>query len=486
MKNIWLFMAVLFCFLPLVSQDHVKSDDFTGQALRVEIYMTGDAKSETITVGQMVIDPLWAGPANAPVSPFDQGAYIVSFYDSADNRLLFRRCFDCQFSEYKTTDPALQGIAKTYQHSLVIPCPKRPGKLVLEQRDRMQKRHIILERVIDPGDYHILRRSDSKETVFTLLESGDVQGKVDLLFIAEGYSESDRDKFQQDAERFTRTLFSIEPYSNHKNDFNVRALFSPSVDSGVDEPREGVYRETTLDSSFNALDLDRYLLTEAGHRLRRLAGAVPYDTLVILVNSKRYGGGGIFNDYSINTVDNELSPLVFLHEFGHNFAGLADEYYSSSVAYNEFYPKGLEPLEPNITAMLDPAELKWKDLLSPNVALPTPWGKAEREALQKQMWDLRMKQYEELKAVQGDPQKENSIKARYKKNLEKLGKKLKRIETKYASADELVGAFEGAGYSSEGLYRPMTHCLMFSNQKTRFCRVCRQAIEKTIEYFCGR
>lgn len=475
MKPFGQLTILLFCLSSLFTPLQGLADDFSDQSLRIEIYMTGDAKSEVITIGAMVIDPQWAGPADTPVSPFDQGAYIVSFYDSADKRLLFRRCFDCQFSEYKTTDPALQGIAKTYSHSLVIPCPKRPGKLVLEQRDRMQKRHTVLERAVDPADYHIIRRSAVKETIFTLQENGESRGKVDLLYIAEGYTESEREKFQRDAERFTQTLFSIEPYSSHKNDFNIRAVFSPSPESGVDEPRKGIYRETTLDSSFNALDLDRYLLTEAGHQLRRLAGAAPYDTLVILVNSERYGGGGIFNDYSINTVDNSLSPLVFLHEFGHNFAGLADEYYSSSVAYNEFYPKGLEPLEPNITALLDPTSLKWRELLSPGVPLPTPWGKGERESLQKQIRDLYQKQPEGHKTARGD-----------QKKIEKLRKKLKKIEAKYAYTDEIVGAFEGAGYASEGLYRPMTHCLMFSNQKFRFCRVCQHAIVKTIDYYCGR
>ncbi len=187
----------------------------------------------------------------------------------------------------------------------------------------------------------------------------------------------------------TEFLFSIEPYKSLKDRFNVRAVFRPSPEKGVDEPRQRAYRKTALNASFNAFDLDRYLLIEEDHRMHEIAGQVPYDALIVLVDSKRYGGGSIAFDYCVSTVDHARSPEVFVHELGHSFGGLADEYYQSEVSYNDFYPKGIEPLEPNITALLDPAHVKWQDLLSPGIGVPTEYGKDRTEALQAELRETR-------------------------------------------------------------------------------------------------
>ncbi len=178
--------------------------------------------------------------------------------------------------------------------------------------------------------------------------------------MAEGYTAGDKDKFKADVGRMTEFLFSIEPYRALKDRFNVRAVFRPSPEKGMDEPRQRAYRKTVLNASFNAFDLDRYMLIEEDHRMHEIAGQVPYDALIVLVDSKRYGGGSIAFDYCVTTVDHPRSLEVFVHELGHSFGGLADEYYQSEVSYNDFYPKGIEPLEPNITALLDPANVKWK------------------------------------------------------------------------------------------------------------------------------
>ena len=177
--------------------------------------------------------------------------------------------------------------------------------------------------------------------------------------MAEGYTAEDKDKFTADVDRFTGWMFEIDPYRGAKGKFNVTGIMRPSPEPAMDEPRQNVFKKTLLNASFNAFDLDRYMLIEDGHRLREVAAEVPYDAIVVMVNSKRYGGGGIYNDYCVTTVDNERSKAVFVHEFGHSFAGLADEYYASDVSYNDFYPKGVEPLEPNITALLDPHHVKW-------------------------------------------------------------------------------------------------------------------------------
>jgi len=219
--------------------------------------------------------------------------------------------------------------------------------------------------------------------------------------------------------------------------------------------------------------------------LRDIAAHVPYDALVIMVNHSRYGGGGIYNFFCTFTAHNQWSEYLLLHEFGHSFSGLADEYYSSSTAYNDFYPPGIEPTEPNITALLDPTNLKWKQLLTQGIEIPTPWNKKEYDRIdsiyQKRRRELndiitRLKKEHAPESQINAAQEEASAHSR--KFASKMDNFLKK--SKYAGK---VGAFEGAGYSSKGLYRPMLDCIMFSKGKKPYCKVCEQAIIKIIEQY---
>jgi hypothetical protein len=244
-----------------------------------------------------------------------------------------------------------------------------------------------------------------------------------------------------------------------------------------------------LSASFNAFDLDRYMLIEDDHLMHDIAGQVPYDVLVVLVNSPRYGGGSIALDYCVTTVDHPASPQVFVHELGHSFAYLADEYYQSEVSYNDFYPKGVEPLEPNITALLDPANVKWKDLLSPGIAIPTEYGKDRIEALQAEIREGRGARAKALEAAKkrGAPDKEiKAIEAKFQASGDALAAKIEAVRKEYASLVDKVGVFEGAGYASKGLYRSMIYCLMIVNPKNEFCRVCQRAIARMIDFVSGR
>jgi hypothetical protein len=204
------------------------------------------------------------------------------------------------------------------------------------------------------------------------------------------------------------------------------------------------------------------------------------------VNSKRYGGGGIYNDYCVTTVDNAASKQVFVHEFGHSFAGLADEYYMSEVAYNDFYPKGVEPLEPNITALLDPSHVKWQALLSPGITIPTEYGKEKIESLQEERHKMREALRKDIEAAKLNNAPEKKIKAleeKYGKMAKETEQKIQAVRSQYSHLYDKVGVFEGAGYSSKGLYRPMVYCLMINSPKNEFCLVCRQAISRMIEYY---
>ncbi len=463
---------------------------FLDKALRVDLYQSGDAKSETITIHQIVEEALWPESKAGLIPPFDYGRYVCRIYDAASNRLVFSRGFDTMFAEYKTTSPALAGTVRVFERSVRFPLPKRPVLFVVEQRDKRNLFHPVLDKIIDPADYHIVREKPATaDWIYEALITGDPHDRVDFVFLAEGYLAGDRDKFKSDVDRMTAALFAIEPYKSMKDLFNVRAVFRASADRGMDEPRQRSYKKTLLSASFNAFDLDRYMLIEEDHLMHDIAAEVPYDVLAVLVNSPRYGGGSIALDYCVTTVDHPVSAQVFVHELGHSFAYLADEYYQSEVSYNDFYPKGVEPLEPNITALLDPAHMKWADLLSPGIAVPTEYGKDRIESLQAGLRDNRAALGQALDAAKkkGASDKEiKDIEARFKTAGEAFNAKIAAVRAEYAPLVDKVGVFEGAGYSAKGLYRPMIYCIMIGNPKNEFCRVCQRAIARMIEFVSGR
>jgi IgA Peptidase M64/Peptidase M64 N-terminus len=459
---------------------------FLDKALRVDFFQSGDAKSETLTIHRIAEEPLWPESKAGLVPPFDYGRYVLRIYDAASNRLIFSRGFDTMFAEYKTTSPALAGTVRVFERSLRIPLPKRPVLLVVEQRDKRTLLHPVFTQMIDPADYHILREKPAaSDWTYEVRVAGDPHDKVDFVFLAEGYTAADRDKFKADVDRMTAALFAVEPYKSMQDSFNVRAVFRPSAERGMDEPRQRAYKKTVLNASFNAFDLDRYMLIEEDHLMHEMAAQVPYDVLAVLVNSARYGGGSIGLDYCVTTVDHPASPQVFVHELGHSFAYLADEYYQSEVSYNDFYPKGVEPLEPNITALLDPAHVKWQDLLSPGIGVPTEYGKDRVEALQGELREnraARAKALEEAKKKAASATEVRNLEAKYKAAEDALGKRIAAIRAEYAPLEDKVGVFEGAGYASKGLYRSMIYCIMIGNPKNEFCRVCQAAIGRMIDF----
>jgi hypothetical protein len=460
---------------------------FLDKTLRIDLYQTGDANDESVTVHQVYEEGLWPESKSGLLPPFEYGRYVLKLYDVASNRLVFERGFDTMFAEYKTTSPALAGTKRVFQRSVRVPLPKRPVLFVVEKRDKRHLLQPLFSQVIDPSDYHIIREQPAAgDWVYEVQVNGDPHDKVDLVFVAEGYTAEDKDKFKADVDRMAAFLFTVEPYKSLKERFNIRAVFRPSPERGMDEPRQRIYKKTVLNASFNAFDLDRYMLIEDDHRMHEIAGQVPYDAIIVLVDSKRYGGGSIGLDYCVTTVDNPRSPEVFVHELGHSFAYLADEYYQSEVSYNDFYPKGVEPLEANITALLDPADVKWKDLLSPGIGVPTEYGKDKAEALQAERRasrEARMNDIEKAKKSAAPEKELKRVEEKYKAADAALAAKMDAVRKEYASLNDKVGVFEGAGYASKGLYRSQVYCIMIGNPKNEFCRVCQKAIGRMIDFY---
>jgi len=483
----------VFCLLLLAAStvlggNTIRFNDwFLDRAMRIDFYLAGDAKDEIATIDRIRQEGLWPENPEHTIVPFENGKYTIKVYDVASNSLMYSRGFDCMFGEYRTTKPALKGAKRVYERSVRIPFPRYPFWLVLESRDRNNLSHPLFTEKIDPADVQIIKENpDAHDDVFSALKSGDPHRCVDLVFLAEGYTKNEEDKFKNDVDRFTGYLFDVEPYKTNRGKFNVNGVFRSSPESAMDEPRQGIFKRTILNASFNAFGLDRYMLTEENERIREIAAQVPYDAVVILVNSTRYGGGGMYNDYCITTTDHPSSKGVFVHEFGHSFAGLADEYYTSDVAYVDFYPKGVEPLEPNITALLDSTRVKWRDLISPGVRIPTEYGKAKLDSLQELKTRSTEASKTETAAAQRRGETEKKIKTieeKYQKKSRAIEEQIQAVRAQYADLSDKVGVFEGAGYSSKGLYRPMAYCVMIYNPKGEFCRVCRRAIERMIEYY---
>ncbi|HNY02117.1 MAG TPA: M64 family metallopeptidase [Bacteroidales bacterium] len=400
---------------------------FEAKTLRVDYLLAGDSRNEEAFFLSMKEEPYWGGPTKNLKDPFGYGSYRYLAYDSATSLLLFSRGFNSLFQEWKGTDEAKK-MKRAYAMTAVMPFPKNTIRFVIEKRQYETDMFVpIFERYINPTDYFISRESIVPYKVTKFVDSGDPADHVDIAFIAEGYTTLEMEKFLADAKRISNYFLSVAPYSEMKDRINFYAIESPSQEAGVTIPGKDIFVNTNVHSSFYTFNMDRYLTTSDTKSIYDIAANAPYDVMFVLVNSKRYGGGGFYNHYGQSTVDHELSNIVAIHEFGHQFAGLADEYYAAEVTYSDFYNLKFEPWEPNITTNVD-FKSKWASLVNPGTPIPTP-----RE--------------EKFKAV--------------------------------------TGMFEGGGYLSKGIYSPMMDCRMKSNEAPGFCPVCQEAIRKMILFYCN-
>lgn len=490
MRKYYVFFVTLCLMafsMTLFGQQRFSFDDFfLDKTMRIDYYHIGDRNTEIITIDQIYESGPWAGSKNNLIDPFNNGKYYIKIFDESGENLIYSRGFNSYFGEYQTTSAAGKGIKRTYHESALIPFPKQKIKFTVQVRDANNKPGDVFSTVIDPNAIGIIKtNADPDVKIFNVLNNGPAGNKVDLAIIAEGYTADQTEKVKQDLEHFSSVFFELQPYKKHKSDFNIYGVFKPSAQAGCDEPTHNVYKNTSAGATFNSLGSPRYLLTEDNKSLRDIAGHVPYDAILIMVNHKRYGGGGIYNFYLTFTTDNNWRDYVFIHEFGHSFTGLADEYYSSATAYESFYPEGLEPVEANITALTEPENLKWKSLVAEDTPVPTPWNKETYDAIDREYQQRRQELNAKIAQLIRDNAPQTEI-DRAEQQAADLSKSTAEKLDALLRNDQYwnrVGAFEGAGYMSEGLYRPMLDCIMFSKGKKPFCRVCRQAIENMIKYY---
>jgi len=461
-----IILALMICGTFSFAGDSTYDRFFTGRTMRVDLIHTGTADEEIYSLDQILAEGEWPGSPNALLDTLNLGKYLFKVYDTATNRLVFSRGFCTVFGEWQTTPEAKSGVRRSMHETVRFPFPREKVQLCIASRDRDNVFRDTFSLVIDPDDRGIRRETVTRSCRSEkIIDHGPPAEKVDLLLLGDGYRAEEMETFRAHARHYTRLLFETTPFRERCKEFNVWIIEAVSEESGIDQPRENRWQRTALGTSYNSFDSPRYVLTLENKTLRDISAAVPYDCIYILTHSSRYGGGGIFNWFATCYTGREnddpawWSDYVFVHEFGHLFAGLGDEYYTSNVSYDEFYPLDVEPWEPNLTTTINRDELKWRSLIDPGTPVPTPWNKAAYDSL--------------------------STLLRRSKNNSGIAEQIRRIREQSPWSAK-AGCFEGAGYQTEGLYRPAIDCRMFSKSLVDFCPVCREAIERMIDFTTGK
>ena len=439
------------------------------RTLRVDYGHTGSATSEAFGVDRVVLEPLpWPGDLTKTIDPSNLGKYCFEVRDKATGQLLYSRGFASVYGEWETTDEA-KDLSRSFSESLRFPQPSAPVRIQVKKRDAAMAFKTIWTFDLDPNDPLIERAAPlDAGGLITLQKAGDPADKVDFLILGDGYTAAERGKFEAQARKVMELLFEKSPFKEHRSDFNVWALCPPSRDSGISRPSTGVHKRTPLGATYDAFGSERYVLSFDNRGWREVASQAPYEFVEILVNAETYGGGGIFNLYSTAAAGNSTIGYLFVHEFGHHFAGLADEYYTSDVAVTNS-PSRPDPWEPNVTA--HPEAPKWTALLTPGVPLPTPWKK---DAFEEHSHAYQTERH----AIRAGNRPESEMDALFAR--EKIS------ETKLLSSDAhsgQVGAFEGANYEAKGYFRSQEDCIMFTRDDGGFCAACRAAIERVIHMY---
>lgn len=418
------YLFSLACFFLTFTVYASFGDYFYEKSLRFDYYRTGNETEDIVSFDEMLEEPFWGGSKTNLIDTFSYGEYFLKLTDIKSGNLIYSRGYSSLFNEWQTTAEA-KITRRSFSESVVFPFPKNKTKLELFRRNCDNQWEKQFEYLIDPNNSFIIKEKRLEYPTIKVHYSGDPSIKMDIVFIPDGYTASEMNKFRKDCQLFKDYLLKCRPYNEVKNKINIWVVKVPSKESGTDIPGENIWKNTVVNSNFYTFDSERYLTTSDNKTLRSLAANAPYDQIVLLVNSEKYGGGGIYNQFSVTSTGNSYSNFVFIHEFGHAFAGLGDEYYTSDVAYEGFYNLKVEPWEPNLTTLVN-FDVKWKNMLQKDIPIPTPNTDAYKETL---------------------------------------------------------GVFEGGGYMAKGVYRPVLDCSMKSTIYDGFCPVCRHAIVKMIDFY---
>ncbi|MBR6139380.1 MAG: peptidase M64 [Prevotella sp.] len=414
---------ILMCIVAKAASAQVFDDYFEDKTLRIDYIFSGNSSSQAISLDQLNQSPRWYGKRNnlSEVPVEGNGAIIVR--EHSKENIIYKNSFSTLFQEWQTTDEAKTTI-KAFENVFLVPMPKDTVDITVELRNNRREVVASMTHVVNPKDILIRYIGEHKTPYETMFQAADTTRCINIAFVAEGYTREEMPIYIEDVKKSIDALFSHEPFKNRKEVFNIIAVEPASEESGTSVPRKGIWKRTALGSHFDTFYTERYLTTLHLKRLHDVLAGLPYEHIIVLVNTEVYGGGGILNSYNLSAAHHAKTLPVVVHEFGHSFAGLADEY-----AYDNepipMYPADIEPWEPNITTLKD-FHGKWEQMINKKTPVPTPADK------------------------------------------------------KYADA---VGVYEGAGYSLNGVYRPMQDCRMRTNENPTFCPVCQKAINNLIDFY---
>jgi len=397
---------------------------FHNHTMRIDYVHAGDQGSEAYFFDETISEPFWGGSKMNLIDTLRYGMYFFEVVDPIEDKVIYSRGYSTLFGEWQTTAEAKQ-TTKSFSESVVFPFPKNDVRVDFYSRNDSGDFEKSFEYLVDADSYFIKTERRLEYPYFDVQVSGEASKKIDIVILPEGYTESEMGTFIKDCQDFANHLFSFDPYTENKNRFNIYGILAPSPETGSDIPADSIWQKTLLNTSFYTFDSERYCMTTDNKSVRDLAANAPYDQIYILVNHQKYGGGAIYNHYSVSVNSNRSAAKIFIHELGHGFAGLGDEYYNDEVSYSDFYPLDIEPWEPNLTTLVD-FDLKWKHLLKKRIPIPTPMTE---------------------------------------KYIDKLG------------------VFEGGGYTAKGVYRPSYDCLMNTFKEDKFCGACKEAIQVMIDFY---
>lgn len=440
-KITWVFLALAMMWTTATHAQKFE-DYFEDKTLRLDYIVAGDSVNQSIFFEQAYSTPQWAGRRTRLSEKFLNGNGQVTVYEHGTNKVLYVNTFSTLFQEWQLTQEALH-LQKAFESSFIVPFPKKAVDVSITLTDIHQKVTAELRHTVDPTDILIRPLGDNGIPYKYTLKSGNPADCIDLAIVAEGYRADQMDKFYKDAQRATNAIFEREPFKSLKGQFNVVAVAAPSLDEGPSIPHDGKWKRTMVNSHYDTFYSARYLTTSKIHKIYDALSNVPFEQIIVLINSNTYGGGGIYNQVTLSTSDHPTFKRVLVHEFGHGYAGLGDEY--STDEYAPMYPSDTEPWEPNLTTLVD-FKSKWEDMLPKGTKIPTPLAKLPNHK-------------EQLS----------------EKDLKKLNDATKKL-----------GVFEGAGNQSKGCYRPAQVCRMRINEVDDFCPVCQRAIKRITDFYTGR
>ena len=437
-------LFALMSLVTLAGSAQVNFDDyFLHKTMRFDYFHAGSATSEYFFVDEVIEEPYWAGNKNYLIETRNVGNHFFKVKDKTTGTVIYSRGFNSLFNEWQTT-PEAKSTPKAMPEGLIFPYPKKDVVVEIYTREnRTGKLHLKFSHEIDVDSYFIRKFNPTLSTV-DIHYTGNPAKRVDIVVIPDGYTEEEKGKFVNDCRIFAEGILAYHPYSEHRDKFNIRAVWTPSEESGTSIPGEHQWKNTALKTHYYTFDSERYQMTEDYQTLLDVAAHVPYEIIYILTNSQKYGGGGIYNFYGISAADipGASTRKTYSHELGHLFVGLADEYVGG-VEMSDLYFSDVEPWEPNITTLTNLEAKSWKQLLG-DAPVPTP--------VKETPWEL-------------NPQNPDSPDFNPKKPWP-------------------LGVYEGGGYLQKGVYRPWPNCMMnWFHRIDGYCPVCTQAIQETIDLY---